>query len=30
VLVEKLIERIADADSKPAWKPESFFKRYAQ
>jgi Zn-dependent M28 family amino/carboxypeptidase len=30
VLVEKLIERIADADTKPAWKPESFFRRYAQ
>jgi Zn-dependent M28 family amino/carboxypeptidase len=30
VLVEKLIERIADADSKPAWKPESFFRRYVQ
>jgi Zn-dependent M28 family amino/carboxypeptidase len=30
VLVEKLIERIADADSRPAWKQESFFRRYAQ
>jgi hypothetical protein len=30
VLVEKLIERMADEETKPAWKPESFFRRYAQ
>jgi Zn-dependent M28 family amino/carboxypeptidase len=28
VLVEQLIERIADADARPAWKPNSFFRRY--
>jgi predicted TIM-barrel fold metal-dependent hydrolase len=25
-----LIEHIADADTKPAWKSESFFRRYGQ
>jgi Zn-dependent M28 family amino/carboxypeptidase len=30
VLVERLIERIADADTRPAWKQESFFRRYAR
>jgi len=30
VLVESLIEHIADADTKPAWKLESFFRRYRQ
>jgi hypothetical protein len=29
LLVERLIERVADADTKPAWKPDSFFRRYA-
>lgn len=29
-LVENLIVRIADADTKPAWKADSFFRRYAQ
>jgi Zn-dependent M28 family amino/carboxypeptidase len=29
VLVENLIERIANADARPAWKPNSFFRRYA-
>jgi len=29
LLVERLIERIANADSRPLWKPTSFFKRYA-
>jgi Zn-dependent M28 family amino/carboxypeptidase len=29
VLVEELIERIANADARPAWKPNSFFRRYA-
>jgi hypothetical protein len=28
VLVENLIERIANADARPAWKPNSFFRRY--
>jgi Zn-dependent M28 family amino/carboxypeptidase len=29
LLVEKLIERIANADARPSWKPTSFFRRYA-
>ena len=29
VLLEDLIERIADADARPMWKPNSFFRRYA-
>jgi hypothetical protein len=29
LLLEGLIERIADADARPAWKPNSFFRRYA-
>ena len=29
VLVENLIERIANADARPAWKLNSFFRRYA-
>jgi Zn-dependent M28 family amino/carboxypeptidase len=29
VLIEQLIERIADEDARPAWKPDSFFRRYA-
>jgi Zn-dependent M28 family amino/carboxypeptidase len=28
-LVARLIERIANAETKPAWKPKSFFRRYA-
>ena len=28
--VDRLIERLANADARPAWKPESFFRRYAQ
>ncbi|HEX4273925.1 MAG TPA: M28 family metallopeptidase [Bryobacteraceae bacterium] len=28
-LVTRLIERVANADMKPAWKPSSFFRRYA-
>lgn len=28
LLMAQLVERIADADAKPAWKPSSFFKRY--
>jgi Zn-dependent M28 family amino/carboxypeptidase len=28
VLVENLIERIANADARPAWKSNSFFRRY--
>jgi Zn-dependent M28 family amino/carboxypeptidase len=28
-LVARLLERVANADSKPAWKQTSFFKRYA-
>ncbi len=28
VLVERLIERIANADARPSWKPNSFFRRY--
>ena len=29
LLVETLIERIANAQASPAWKPNSFFRRYA-
>jgi len=29
VLVGKMIERIADTDARPSWKPNSFFRRYA-
>lgn len=29
-LVAHLLERVANADARPAWKPNSFFKRYAQ
>ena len=29
VLLENLIERIANDDARPAWKPNSFFRRYA-
>jgi Zn-dependent M28 family amino/carboxypeptidase len=29
VLLEELIERIANADARPSWKPSSFFRRYA-
>jgi hypothetical protein len=29
VLVERLIEHVADADAKPTWKSNSFFRRYA-
>jgi hypothetical protein len=29
-LVAHLLERVANADARPAWKPTSFFKRYAQ
>jgi hypothetical protein len=29
LLVEELIERIANADVRPSWKPNSFFRRYA-
>jgi Zn-dependent M28 family amino/carboxypeptidase len=29
LLVERLLERVADADARPAWKPNSFFRRYA-
>ena len=28
VLLEDLIERIANADARPSWKPNSFFRRY--
>jgi Zn-dependent M28 family amino/carboxypeptidase len=28
-LVARLLERVANADTKPAWKQTSFFKRYA-
>jgi hypothetical protein len=28
-MMEKLLLRVANADRKPEWKPESFFKRYA-
>jgi Zn-dependent M28 family amino/carboxypeptidase len=27
-LVARLIERVANADAKPSWKPTSFFRRY--
>jgi Zn-dependent M28 family amino/carboxypeptidase len=30
VLVAKLIERIANRDSRPRWKDSSFFKRFAE
>ncbi len=29
LLVEGLIERVADEDARPAWKANSFFRRYA-
>jgi Zn-dependent M28 family amino/carboxypeptidase len=29
-ILEKLALRIADADHRPAWKPTSFFRRFAQ
>src|SRR4029077_11510057 len=29
VLVENLIERVANEATKPSWKPNSFFRRYA-
>jgi Zn-dependent M28 family amino/carboxypeptidase len=29
LLVEALIERVADAEARPSWKPDSFFRRYA-
>ena len=29
LLVEGVIERVANADVRPAWKPNSFFRRYA-
>jgi Peptidase family M28 len=28
-LITTLVERIANADTKPAWKPNSFFRRFA-
>jgi Zn-dependent M28 family amino/carboxypeptidase len=28
LLVEALLERVADADARPTWKPNSFFRRY--
>jgi Zn-dependent M28 family amino/carboxypeptidase len=28
-LVERLLERVADAGNRPAWKQSSFFRRYA-
>jgi len=28
VLIEKLALRVADADARPEWKPDSFFKRF--
>ncbi len=29
LLVEAMIERVANAGARPAWKPNSFFRRYA-
>jgi hypothetical protein len=29
-LVAKLVERVANAEKRPAWNKDSFFKRYAQ
>jgi Zn-dependent M28 family amino/carboxypeptidase len=29
VFVERLIERVANADTRPSWKSNSFFRRYA-
>jgi Zn-dependent M28 family amino/carboxypeptidase len=29
LLVEAMIERVANEDARPAWKPNSFFRRYA-
>jgi Zn-dependent M28 family amino/carboxypeptidase len=29
-ILEKLALRVADADQRPAWKPDSFFRRFAQ
>ena len=28
-LIASLVERIANADTKPSWKPNSFFRRFA-
>jgi Zn-dependent M28 family amino/carboxypeptidase len=28
-LVARLVERVANADTKPSWKPNSFFRRFA-
>jgi hypothetical protein len=28
-LVAHLLVRVANADAKPTWKPDSFFRRYA-
>jgi hypothetical protein len=30
VLMAKVLERIANRDSRPRWKESSFFKRFAQ
>jgi hypothetical protein len=27
-LVARLMERVANADARPSWKPNSFFRRY--
>lgn len=29
VIVEQMIERVANEDARPTWKPDSFFRRYA-
>jgi Zn-dependent M28 family amino/carboxypeptidase len=29
-ILEKLVLRIADADQRPVWKPDSFFRRFVQ
>ena len=29
LVLEQLVERVANTDARPAWKPNSFFRRYA-
>jgi Zn-dependent M28 family amino/carboxypeptidase len=29
LVMEELVERVANADARPSWKPNSFFRRYA-
>jgi hypothetical protein len=29
-ILEKLVLRVANAEQRPAWKPDSFFRRFVQ